>query len=116
MEGELQFHSCLMLMAQVLIPCWNQMHVHIFESLQLDSSHVEDLPYWLSAQGSDEKLRGLYTGLCSLSQNGGWVSTPKKFMLPFPLVLEGLENGNIITSSMFYGSKQSENPFRFKER
>lgn len=34
----------------------------------------------------------------------------------FPLVLEGLENGNIITSSMFYGSKQSEDPFRFKER
>ena len=34
----------------------------------------------------------------------------------FPLVLEGLENGNIITSSVFYGSEQSENPFRFKER
>ena len=105
-----------MLMAQVLPPCWNQIHVHIFESLQLDSSHVEDVPYSLSAQGSDENLRGLYTGLCSLSQNGGWVSTPKMFTLPFPLVLEGLETGNIITSSVFYGSEQSENPVRFKER
>ena len=81
-EGKLQCHLRLTSMAQVLVPCWNQMHVHIFESLQLDSSHVEDLPYWLSARDSEEKLRGLSTGMCSLSQNGGWVSTPKKFMLP----------------------------------
>ena len=27
-EGKPQLHSCLTLMAQVLVPCWNQMHVH----------------------------------------------------------------------------------------
>ena len=26
-EGQLQFHSGLMLMAQVLVPCWNQVHI-----------------------------------------------------------------------------------------
>lgn len=26
-------HSCLTLMAKVPVPCWNQMHVHIFVSL-----------------------------------------------------------------------------------
>ena len=31
-EGKLQPHLCLTLMAQVLDPCWNQLHVHIFES------------------------------------------------------------------------------------
>ena len=32
-EGKLQCHLRLTSMAQVLVPCWNQMHVHIFESL-----------------------------------------------------------------------------------
>ena len=32
MEGKLQFHSYLMLRAQVLFPSKNQMHVRIFES------------------------------------------------------------------------------------
>ena len=41
-EGKLQFHSCLTLMAQVLVLCWNQMHVRIFESLQLEGSYVGD--------------------------------------------------------------------------
>ena len=27
-EGKLQYHSRLTLMAQVLVPCWNQMHSH----------------------------------------------------------------------------------------
>ena len=31
-EDKLQFHSCLMLMAQALIPCWNWMYICIFES------------------------------------------------------------------------------------
>ena len=35
MEGRLQCHSHLMLMAQVLIPCWNEIHVSICESSQL---------------------------------------------------------------------------------
>ena len=43
MEGKLQFHSHLTLMAQVLVPCWNQMHVCIFESSQLECSYVGDL-------------------------------------------------------------------------
>ena len=30
-EGKLQCHSHLMLMAQVLVPYWNVMHVRIFE-------------------------------------------------------------------------------------
>ena len=34
-----------MLMAQVLVPCWNQMHITIFESLQLEGSYVGDLLY-----------------------------------------------------------------------
>ena len=42
-EGKLQFHSRLTLMAQVLGPCWNQMHVLISESLQLEGSYVGDL-------------------------------------------------------------------------
>ena len=41
--GKVPFHSRLTLMAQVLVPCWNQMHVHIFESLQLEGSDVGDL-------------------------------------------------------------------------
>ena len=45
MEGKLQFHSCMMLMGQVLVPCWNHMHVPIFESLQLEGSYVGDLLY-----------------------------------------------------------------------
>ena len=32
-------------MAQVLVPCWNQMHVHIFESSQLEGPYVGDLLY-----------------------------------------------------------------------
>ena len=39
-ESKLQFHSQLTLMAQVLVPCWNQMHICIFESLQLEGSCV----------------------------------------------------------------------------
>ena len=42
-EGELQFHSCLTLMAQLLVPCWDHTYVHIFESSHLDSSYVGDL-------------------------------------------------------------------------
>ena len=30
-KSKLQLHSCLTLMARVLVPCWNQMCVHIFE-------------------------------------------------------------------------------------
>ena len=42
MEGKLQFHSRLMLLVQVLVPCWNQTHVRIFESLQLEGLYVGD--------------------------------------------------------------------------
>ena len=45
MEGKLQFHSCPMLMAQIPVPYWNQMHVPIVESLQLEVSYVGDLLY-----------------------------------------------------------------------
>lgn len=41
MEGKLQFHSRLM--AQVLVPCWNQTHNCIFESLKLKGSYVGGL-------------------------------------------------------------------------
>lgn len=34
-EGKPQFHSRLTSMAQVLVPSWNQMRVHIFEISQL---------------------------------------------------------------------------------
>ena len=37
-EGKLQLYSCLTLMAQVLVPCWNQMHIQIFEISQLEGS------------------------------------------------------------------------------
>ena len=30
-------------MAQVLVPCWNQVHVHVFESLKLEGLYVGDL-------------------------------------------------------------------------
>ena len=71
-EGKLHFHSRVTLMAQVLVPCWNQMHVCTFESLQLDGWHVADLLYCLSAQHSFGKLKDLYAEMCWPSQNGGW--------------------------------------------
>ena len=62
MEGRLQFHACLMLMTQVLVPCWNQMHVCISESSQFECLYVENwlyicpTPTWnpLMASKSDE--------------------------------------------------------------
>ena len=45
-EGKLQFHSYLMLRAQVLVPSKNQMHVCIFESSQHEGLHVGHL--WCS--------------------------------------------------------------------
>ena len=44
-EGKLQCHLRLTSMAQVLVPCWNQMHVHIFESSRLEGLYVGDLLY-----------------------------------------------------------------------
>ena len=44
-EGELQCRSPLTLTAQGLVPCWNQMHIHIVESLQLEDSYGGDLLY-----------------------------------------------------------------------
>ena len=44
-DGGLQFHSLLTLMAQVLVPCWNQMHICIFESSKIEGSYVGDLLY-----------------------------------------------------------------------
>ena len=41
--GKVQFHARLTLMAQVLVPCWNQMYVPIFESSQLEGLYVGDL-------------------------------------------------------------------------
>ena len=43
MEGKLQFHARLKLMAQVLVPCWNQMHVCVFASSQLVRLYVGNL-------------------------------------------------------------------------
>ena len=43
-EGELQCRSPLTLTAQGLVP-WNQMHIHIVESLQLEDSYGGDLLY-----------------------------------------------------------------------
>ena len=40
MEGQLQCHSRLVLMAQVLVPRWNQMLVGIFESSQLEGLYI----------------------------------------------------------------------------
>ena len=42
-EGKLQFHSGLTLMAQVLVPCWNQMQARITERSQREGSYVADL-------------------------------------------------------------------------
>ena len=36
MEGKKQCHSCLTLMTQVLVRCWNQTFVRIFENSQLE--------------------------------------------------------------------------------
>lgn len=44
-EGKLQCRSRRLLVARVPVPCWNQMHVRIFESLHLESSYVGDLLY-----------------------------------------------------------------------
>ena len=44
-EGELHCRSLLTLTAQGLVPCWNQMHIHIVESLQLEDSYGGDLLY-----------------------------------------------------------------------
>ena len=56
-EGKLQFHSCLMLITQVLVPCWKEMHVHILESSQLEDSYVEDLLYLLPKCLEEHKSR-----------------------------------------------------------
>ena len=40
MEGQLQCHSHLVLMAQVLVPCWNQMLIGILESPQLEGLYI----------------------------------------------------------------------------
>ena len=40
-EGELQFHSRLAWVARDLVPCWNQTHACIFESVQLEGSYAE---------------------------------------------------------------------------
>ena len=45
MEGKLQFHSHPTLMAEALVPCWNQLRVHIFESSQLEGSYVGGFLY-----------------------------------------------------------------------
>ena len=47
--GKVQFHARLTLMAQLLVPCWNQMDVHIFESLQLEGSDIGDLTVFKSS-------------------------------------------------------------------
>ena len=41
-EGELQLHSHLVLTAQVLALCWNQVDVRIFKSSQLEGLYVGD--------------------------------------------------------------------------
>ena len=51
MEGKLQCCSYLTLMVQVLVPYWNQMHICIFESLQLEGSCVGDLLYLMWGPG-----------------------------------------------------------------
>ena len=52
MEGKLQFHSCLTLMAQVLVPCWNQMHVC---NLKVHS-YIGDLLYILCRTEGEKTL------------------------------------------------------------
>ena len=56
MEGTLQFHSRLILLAQVLVACWNQIHLSIFESLQLEGSYVGDLLYLILWSDFEIKL------------------------------------------------------------
>ena len=56
-EGKLQFHSCLMLMTQVLVPCWKEIHAYILESSQLEDSYVEDLMYLLPKGLKEHKSR-----------------------------------------------------------
>ena len=36
-------HSPLALMAQVLAPCWHQLHAHMFEGSQLEGLYVREL-------------------------------------------------------------------------
>lgn len=45
MEGQLQSHSHLPLMAQVLAPYWHQLYVCIFENSQLEGLYVADSLY-----------------------------------------------------------------------
>ena len=56
-EGKLQFHSCLMLVTQVLVPCWKETHVHTLESSQLEDSYIEDLLYLLPKGLKERKSR-----------------------------------------------------------
>ena len=39
-EGKLQCHARLTLMAQVLVPCWNQIHRCTLASLKVRSSNI----------------------------------------------------------------------------
>ena len=58
--GKLQCHSYLPLMA--VGPCWNLMHILIFESLQLEDSYIGDFLYvdslsnWTCYLGSHFKM------------------------------------------------------------
>ena len=46
-------------MAQVPIPCWIPMHVHIFESSQLEGSYVGDSPYRLFIHSLSNSSTGI---------------------------------------------------------
>lgn len=65
MEGKLQSHSHLPLMAQALAPYWHQLHVCIFENSQLEGLYVEDSLYNIGKgqKGFPHCIRKIYFSL-----------------------------------------------------
>lgn len=65
MEGKLQSHSHLPLMAQALAPYWHQLHVCIFENSQLEGLYVEESLYNIvkGQKGFPHCIRKIYFSL-----------------------------------------------------
>ena len=65
MEGKLQSHSHLPLMAQALAPYWHQLHVCIFENSQLEGLYVEESLYNIGKgqKGFPHCIRKIYFSL-----------------------------------------------------
>ena len=78
MEGELQFHSCLMLTAQVLVPCWIQFCLQFSRSVVSDSSWLHGLQHaGLPCPSPTPRVHQIHVyGVCDAIQPSHPLSSP----------------------------------------